>query len=170
MREVTVRLRFTSHCLGNVKRKRRSQGGKICTCFLLPRTPEGRISFLPGWWRANMAFAAEVLGRLQAEAKQVHFETVISGEAPRDKLFRRYYEPNRFALHEAFWPGQVIEVRCASPHTINDADLQALFGLAGRFRGISPAKPREFGFFTVESVRPANEDQRKDDGVIKKEA
>ncbi len=99
-----------------------------------------------------MAFAAEVFGRLQDVAKLICFESEVGGDSPPEKLYRRYYAEDRFALHEALWPGQQIEVRLVCPPAITDDELRELLAIAGRFRGISPAKPKEFGFFTVATL------------------
>jgi len=38
------------------------------------------------------------------------------------------------------------------PDTISDDDFWRLMEYAGRYFGISPCRPGEYGFFTVESV------------------
>lgn len=150
MRELTVRIRFTKHCLGNVKKSQYHDKRKY-TFFALPRTPEGQITFLPSWWKANMSFAAEVLSRHLDTVKDISFEMFVDGK-PDHRLYRRYFEASRYALHEAFWPGQVVGFNAVVPASINDEDFLRLLDVAGRFRGISPAKPKDYGFFVVDSI------------------
>jgi hypothetical protein len=170
MRELTVRLRFTKHSLGNVKAKDRS--GR----FLLPRGPDGRVTFLPTWHRANMLFAAKLLGRHQDEVKKICWDIHVDGVPQRDPWYRRYYSVQgstrqRFVLHEAFTPGQVVGVNCAVPAAIVDDDLWRLMLLAGQYRGLSPWKPGEWGFFEPDGLLLRRSAAAEDDeeGGLKRE-
>lgn len=165
MRELSLRLAFSKHCLGNVKRFH-SIDGKRRTYFLLPRSPEGRVIFLPTWWTAVLAKAAEVLCYHQDTVKTVKFSLEVDG-LPRpvpEQFFRRYYEEGKFWKHEAFYPGDVIGLTCLVPDSISDEDFQRLMTIVGKYYGISPARPNEYGFFTVLSVQPCgiwrNEERR----------
>lgn len=150
MRELTVRLKFTKHSIGNVKR----DNGR----FLLPRSPAGAVVFLASWHHANMRFAAQTLNRHQDEVAKICWDISVDGVVRKDSWYRRYYHASggrqRFVLHEAFCPGQVIGVNCVVPATVTDDDLWQLLTLAGRYRGLSPAKPGEYGHFEVVSIRP----------------
>lgn len=150
MRELTVRIRFSCPCLGNVKA--RTQSGR----FLFLRSPGGSVMFLPTWHRANLAFAARTVGRHQDEVGRLLWDPEVDGvvRSGHDGWYRRYCTPARYVLHEAFLPGQVVGVNCAVPPTITDDDLARLMQVAGQYRGLSPWKPRQFGLFTVDSVRP----------------
>lgn len=153
MRELTVRIRFTKHCLGNVKS--RDHGGN----FLLPRSPQGDVIFLASWHHTNLRFAAQTLGRHQADVNKIHWDILVDGVVRKDCWWRRYYKQpgttkQRYCLHEAFFPGQVVGINCVVPASISDDDFWALMQLAGRYRGISPWKPGEYGFFEVVSIRP----------------
>ena len=155
MREVTVRIKFTKHCLGSVKRDDRT--GK----FYLPRDPNGSVVFLSTWHAANMRFAAKVFGRHQDEVSKIHWDIAVDGivREGRDGWYRRYYIVNgaakeRYALHEAFVPGQIVGINCVVPSTITDGDFWQLMEIAGRYRGLSPSKPGEYGHFEVVSIRP----------------
>jgi len=68
--------------------------------------------------------------------------------------FHRYYAEERFVKHEAFFPGTIIGLRCIVPQAINDDDFRRLMELAGKYCGISPGCPNEYGFFSVESIQP----------------
>lgn len=161
MRELTVRIRFTKHCLGNVKRFHWEKGKKR-SFFLLPKNPEGRVIFLPTWWKALLTKAAEVACHFQDEVKKISFSLEVDG-LPRpvpEHFFRRYYDEGRFSKHEAFWPGDTVGVTCLVPDTINDEEFHRLMALIGRYWGISPAKPNEYGFFDVVSVQPCGPRRR----------
>ncbi len=157
MRELSVRIKFTKHCLGNVKQTRHEPtSGKKQTYFVLPRAPDGRVIFLPNWWRQNLRFAAEVACRHQDKVSEILFDMLVDG-IPRpipEQLYCRKYGRDLFTFHEAFYPGQAVGLNVIVPDTINDDDFYRLMDLAGRFKGISPARPTEYGFFVVESIQP----------------
>lgn len=171
MRELSVRIKFTSPCLGKVKKHHRVQG-KLRNHFLLPRNPEGKIVFMNTWWQAVLAQAARILCRHYGEVKKIRFamevdgkpRTLEEGEVTDERSgksrtvlkghYHRYYEESRFSKHEAFFPGTVVGLTCVVPQTIGDEDFRRLMELAGKYSGISPGLPGKFGFFTVESIRP----------------
>lgn len=149
MRELTVRIRFTQHSLGNVKAAAEGR-------FTFTRSPDGFVLFMPTWHHENLRLAAQVLGRHQDEVGKICWDIRVDGVAGRD--FRRYFggagAKKRYALHEAFWPGQVIGVNCVVPGAISDDDLRRLMQLAGQYRGLSPWRPGEFGLFEVDQILP----------------
>lgn len=151
MRELTIRIRFTKHCLGHVK-ARDGNGG-----LLLPRSPHGNVVFLASWHHANMRLAARTLNRHHQEVAKIHWDILVDGTVAKNRWFRRYYRTAggraRYCLHEAFFPGQVVGINCVAPASISDDDLWSLMALAGRYRGISPWKPGEYGFYEVVSIR-----------------
>lgn len=157
MREVTVRIKFTSPCLGHVKKyytTRVNGKRKKRTFFVHLRNPRGRVIFLPTWWTAIMRNAADVLSRYHTEVKGIRFALEVDGQ-PRpvpDELFDRHYAKGRYSRHEVFAVGDTIGVTCLVPEAISDDDFWRLMEYAGRYYGISPCRPGEFGFFTVESV------------------
>ena len=156
MRELSVRIKFTSPCLGQVKRIWH-EGGKKRSHFLLPRNPStGRVIFLPTWWQALLLRAAEVMCRHQSVVKAIRFGIEVDG-LPRPLpggFYFRYYREKCFAKHEAFFPGDEIGLTCLVPDEIDDDDFRRLVEIAGKYYGMSPARPNEYGFFTVESVQP----------------
>jgi hypothetical protein len=95
-----------------------------------------------------------------ATVKKIEWSPAIDG-SPR--LWQRYIqEPNRpenarprYAQHEAFLPGRVVGIDCVLPVDLTVNTFVALMEVAGKFRGISPYKPGEYGRFTVVSVHPA---------------
>jgi len=168
MRELTVRIRFREHCIGNAKE---ANGGYR---LLLPRNPFGRIVFPASWHRSNLRFAAQLLGRHQDEAQKILWDVEVDGYVRKGGWFKRQYQTNdgrpRHALHEAFLPGQVVGINCVVPATIPDDDFISLMNIAGRYKGLSPHGPGQFGFFEVESVRPRRaaqpgEGEQHDEGV-----
>lgn len=152
MRELTVRLRFVKHCLGQV-RKFTWRDGRRRNYFLLPRSPTGKIVFMPSWWQSVLVKSAEVLCRHQEAVKGIRFGLEVEGTPP-EAFYRHYTAPNRFSVHEAFWPGDEIVVTCVIPSSISEVDFKALMQIAGKYFGISPAYPYEHGFFTVQGVKP----------------
>jgi len=153
MRELTVRIKFTTACLGNVKRYMK-QGGKKWPCFYMPRTPDGAVRFETSWWKASMKFAAQVLGKHHKAVERIHFDVTIDGQPDHNPVnfHKRHFDSKKFVKHEAFPEGQVIGVNCIVPSEIPDDHFWQLMDLIGRFKGVSPFGPREYGFFVVESV------------------
>lgn len=149
MRELKVTLKFTKECLGNVKDFDRHKDR--WPWYKMPTTPDGSVRFESSWWRVNMSFAAEVLCRHHKAVEKIHFDLAVEGTP--DTWYKRYLDNKRFIRHQAFGVGSTIVVRCIVPDDISDDDFKQLMNLVGRFRGISPYGPREFGFFTVESVQ-----------------
>jgi len=153
MRELTVRIRFVKPALGNVKDQRTGRFG-FARNFVTRQ-----VTFLGTWHRANLVFAARVLGRHQEEVKRILWDVNVDGAVAPDAWYRRYYTKGagdraRFVLHESFKVGQVVGINCVTPAAISDDDLWQLMQLAGKYRGLSPAKPGEFGHYEVVSIRP----------------
>jgi len=158
MREMTVRIRFVKPSLGNQKR-----GDQ----FIFSRTPDGRAVFLASWHKANLRFAASLLNIHQDEVDKIYWDIAVDGAVRADPWFRRYYKgqngKTRFAVHEAFFAGQVIGIHCVVPARISDDDFWRLMQIAGQYRGLSPWKPREWGFFEVVGLRPRRCREEEDD-------
>lgn len=156
MRELTVRIRFTCHSLGNV-RKHYSDQGRKRSYYVMPRNPSNRrVMFMPRWWTATLKRAAEILCRHHAEVEEIRFSPEIEGETrpvPAG-LFTRYAGDRNHSRHEVFAPGDVISVTCVVPSKISDEDFLQLLRYAGKYCGISPAHSNNFGFYEVVSIRP----------------
>jgi hypothetical protein len=156
VQEVKILLRFTVPCLGADKRIRNGLG----TVFCFPRTPGGQVLFHQTWWRAIVTHAARIKNIPTTVIKKIEWSPIVDG-SPR--LWQRYiHDPTRlegtrpkYAQHEAFLPGRVIGVECILPVDLAVGTFAALMDVAGKFRGISPYKPGEYGRFTVVSVQPA---------------
>ena len=152
MQEVTIRLRFNQPCPGAV----RTKDGKN-VLHIHQRDTEGRVMFLPSWWSALLRYAATVLNKHQTEVKKISWDPVLDGVPRRWKRYltkagKSTARP-RYALHEAFLPGDVIGVNCVIPRAISADDLWQLLDIAGSYKGISPYKPNEgYGTFCVVSI------------------
>ncbi len=150
MREVTVYIRFTRPCLGKCKR---DNSGR----FYLLRDEADNVMFLATWHHANMKFASQLFGQHQQEISKICWDVVVDAGVVRHSWYRRYYETNgrqRYVIHECLPAGRVVGINCVIPASISDDDFWSLMTLAGRYKGLSPAKPGEFGLFTVDSIRP----------------
>ena len=165
MRELTVRIKFTTACLGNVKKQ---QPREKWPHFLMPRTPDGKVRFEAQWWKHSLKFAATVLCRHQRAVNKIHFDVSVDGktQVSPDKFFKRYLDGKKFLKHEAFMEGDIIGVNCIVPADIDDDDFWRLMDIVGRFKGISPFGPREYGFFVDESISrrklvPPKDSQRR---------
>lgn len=165
MRELTIKLRFTRWCLGSVPANQPYQG-----CLLLPRNPRGQVTFLASWHRANMKVAAQLLGRHQDEVDKILWDIAVDGTVRDGAFYRRYYANSkgrrRFVLHECFFAGQVVGVHCAVPNPITDGDFRKLMDLVGKYRGISPYNPGEWGFFEVAGLQPRSGPEASQEGIV----
>jgi len=162
MRELTVKIRFLQHCLGN--QKLRDGSGR----FRFSRSPSGQIVFLSSWHRANMRLAAQLLGRHQDEVDKIQWDIHIEGSLRKDKWHAVYYRSGnsrrlRYSLHEAFFPEQTILINCVVPMAISEQDFWQLMQKAGQYKGLSPWKPGEFGKFEVVKIRPRYAPAEEDD-------
>ncbi len=152
-RELTVRIRFTTPSLGNQK----LEGGKFI--FSRGPGPNAQIIFLSTWHQSNMRMAAKLLNRHQDEVSKIFWDVNVDGVLDKKRWYKNFSAPaaggkkQRYTLHEAFHPGDVIGINCAVPTVITDDDLWSLMSKAGQYRGLSPWKPGELGYFEVISVR-----------------
>jgi hypothetical protein len=163
MRELTVRIEFTSPSLGNKKIK---DDTPLSGRFVFARSPDGHVMFLPTWWQANMNFAASVQGRHQKLVKSIHWDAFVDGNPKRRMnqdgshtpiwYSRRYgtARKQRYSLHEAFHEGQIVGINCVVPPKLDDDSFKRLMTTVGQYKGISPFKPGEFGMFRVASLQP----------------
>jgi len=163
MREITLRLQFTTHCLGNVKKfvPDKSLSGRRWPVYFMPRLPDGRIRFQANWWSSSLKYAARLMGKHLKDVNGVSFEVGVDGRTDTnvDHFYKRYFrsdgEESKFVKHEAFHPGDVIGVNCVVPGSIDQDDFWKLMDYVGRFKGISPFSPMDgFGRFEVLTVRP----------------
>lgn len=154
MRELTLRIEFTTPCLGSIRTYKTVSVRdtiKKRSYYLLPRSPDGRIIFNQKWWSSILRKAADVDCSHQKHVDDVRFELEVDG-MPRkipENFYERYYQKRKFAPHEAFFAGDVIGVSCLVPGSISDDDLWRLMDLAGKYYGISPLNEREYGLFKV---------------------
>ena len=159
MNEVTVTIRFIRECLGAERRHLEGEGDVFC----MHRAGESVI-FLPSWWKAITRYAAQVLNQPQSLIDRIDWDPVIVGMPRR---WRRYFpteptkasERRRYAKHEAFRAGDVIYVNCVLPDGLSPADFRSVLETAGKYKGISPYRPGQFGNFQVEDVRERRYDE-----------
>ena len=132
MRELTVRIRFLTPCLGNQKL---SDGSGR---FIFQKSPEGNVIFLASWHHANMRLAAQLLNRFQEDVSKIHWDINVDAKLKKDKWYKNYYRS----------PKSIV------PSSISNDDFWRLMNKAGQYKGISPWKPGEFGCFDVVSIHP----------------
>jgi len=165
MRELTVRIRYTQYSLGNVNAK----GGNLD----LPRDVEDDLIFMPSWHKQNMLIAVPIFGKHHKTIQQVHWDPKIDVVLRADPYYKRTYQTKKssgkrkpYAIHEAIFPGQVVGINCLVPDKITDDDFITLMNLAGRYKGLSPYKPGEYGRFTVESLQNRRKPGNADDNLL----
>jgi len=158
MRELTVRIRFTVSCLGNIKSYRtvRKDGKKKRRpIFLFSKDHEGRVILMQSRWANILRSAADVMCRHQNHVRDIRFSLAVDGSPGSiadNNTFKRYYDGENFSPHEAFFAGDVVGVSCLVPATISDDDFWRLMSLAGEYYGMSPYRPEEYGNFKVEGI------------------
>lgn len=153
MRELTVRIRFLTPCLGN--QKLNDGSGK----FVFQRSPDNNIIFLASWHHSNMRMASQLLNRFQSDVGDIHWDINIDGTLKNSRWHKNYYRSAksnklRYSLHEAFHENQIVGINCLVPNVIKDEDFWRLMSKAGQYKGLSPWKPGEYGFYDVVSIRP----------------
>jgi hypothetical protein len=154
MEEVTLRIAFLSESLGAVRCSLDGEGDVFC----MPRSPDGRVMYLPTWWASIARFAAVAVGKPAAVVNKIAWDPIVDGEPKR---WRRYFASadggsgrRRYAKHEAFRPGDNLAVRCVLPDGLSREEFGRIMEAAGRYRGISPFKPGHYGLFRVVGVSP----------------
>ena len=156
MKELVTKLRFTAPCLGKIKINRLAHG-KPQHFYLLPRNPvTKKVMFHRQWWLAILKKAADILCRHQSEVHNIRFVLDVEGEPSPipQRFYKLHINSKRYSKHEAFFPGSEIAVTCIIPDAIPEEDFLKLMQYAGRYYGISPAFPGDYGFFEVVSITP----------------
>lgn len=160
MRELTVKIRFLSPSLGAQKTK---NNGRFC--FMRSPGPANKILFLATWHSANMKLAAKMLGKHQSLVSSICWDIEIDAEL-RDKCLERcYYKKTpkgreRWSTHESLVRGQTACINCVVPEGIDDSDFWELMQIAGRYKGLSPWQPGNYGHYEVVSIRPRRQSQK----------
>jgi hypothetical protein len=143
MQEIHFKIRFNQPCLGNVRAKNMNK---------MLRDPDGRVMFLPTWWQSIITYAAQLLNVPSDLAKKIDWDPVVDGAT---QIHRRFYEPGKCTLHEAFLPGDVVGINCVIPDGMSINVFRELVDAAGRYRGVCPYKPeKKQGTFDVVDVQP----------------
>jgi hypothetical protein len=152
MEEVTLEIRFLRECLGAERRNIDGEGDVFC----MHRVGDDVI-FLPAWWRSIARYAARLHNRPPGLVEQIDWDPVVEGTPRRWRRFFQGDEPRerrRYAKHEAFRPGDILRVKCVLPDGLGVDAFRELMDTAGRYKGISPFKPDQYGQFAVAGVHP----------------
>ena len=150
MRELTIRIRFSSPSLGNQK----LQNGH----FGFQKADDGRVIFLASWHQSNLRQAAQLIGRYQSLVGKIGWDVHVDGrlaDNPWTRIYRSKSgkrKSNRYALHESFQVGQVVGINCSVPSEISDDAMFTLMSKAGTYKGLSPWKPGQYGHYEVVSI------------------
>lgn len=141
--EVSVRLRFTTPSLGDIRSSSRD---------LMRRDSNGKVIYLQAWWRATLKFAAHAISRHYKEVEEIQADPLIDGEP---KVYKRYYSLDGYKEHEAFLDGDEITARFLLPNKLSIEEFRQLLEVAGQYAGISPyGFKQNFGRFVVISIDP----------------
>lgn len=139
--EVSVRLRFTTPSLGDVRSSSRDH---------MRRDVSGKVIYLQAWWRATLKFAAHAISRYHKEVEEIQADPLIDGEP---KVYKRYYSLDGYKEHEAFLDGDEITARFLLPNKLSTEEFRQLLEVAGQYAGISPyGFKQNFGRFVVISI------------------
>jgi len=146
--EVTAKIQFVRPCLGNVRRSDYDR---------MEHDQDGNVIFLPTWWRAAFAKAAQAINKHHKLVDNIHPALRIYGTMT--KIERQYYEQRgdssvqRIKVHEGFDAGTTVECSFLLPSEITANQFTELLEVVGLYFGISPYGWRQdFGRFRVLSV------------------
>jgi len=151
--ELVVKLKFTTPCLGNVRRDDFDR---------MLRDDSGRVIFLPSWWRAAFAQAANAISRYYQYVDQIRAAPPVEGAIT--KIERRYGKgDDDCKTHEGFDAGATIKVKFAIPGKMHVRQFVELLEAIGDYIGISPYgwKLGSFGHFKVLEVSPRGGSHQK---------
>jgi len=142
--ELVVRLKFTTPCLGNVRRSDYDR---------MTRDDEGRVIFMPTWWRSAFGQAARAISRYYDYVNQILPALPIEGDLTR--VARRYGRgADDIKVHEGYDVGATVTVRFAIPGKMHIRQFVELLEAVGMYVGISPYRSgKNYGFFKVLEVK-----------------
>lgn len=155
MVEVTAQIQFLRECLGSVRRT--GENGDV---LAMPRAADGRVMFLPNWWRSAIGYAAQVTNRHQRLVNKIDWNPCVDdGELT---LWKRWVSAKAngstkkgfFVTHEVYAPGEVVRIYAVLPSGIRIEEFKELLNVAGIYRGVTPGRVNgeNFGVFRVLSV------------------
>lgn len=156
MREVTIKLKFTTPCLGDVR--------DVPSGILrLRRDGVGRVVIMPNVWKLIINKSAPTCGVSPRICKSIRWDPVVDGEP---KLFERMWSDESTGgskrgvdCHESFPAGAIVGIRALVPDDLTPDQLSKILNVAGSFCGVSPWGHRHgFGRFVVEDIRYAGDD------------
>lgn len=156
MLEVVVSLQFNQACLGAAKRRRKGQ-----VYFGFDRDADNRVLFLPSAWAGVMRYAAKLANKHHNVVQKIDWWPVVTGK-PRNDWRRTIISKqanqvrSHYAVHEAFQPGDIIELFAVLPDEITAADFKELLSIVGKYKGFSPFNTTadHYGTFEILSVEP----------------
>jgi hypothetical protein len=153
--ELVVRLKFTTPCLGNVRRSDYDR---------MTRDDEGRVIFMPTWWRSAFVQAARAISRYYDYVNKILPALPIDGELTR--ITRRYGRGlDDIKVHEGYDVGAIITVKFAIPGKMHIRQFVELLESVGMYVGISPYRGgKNYGFFKVLEVRKVGTNNHKKGG------
>jgi hypothetical protein len=154
--EVAIRLQFNQACLGAAKRRRKNQ-----VYFGFDRDAAGRVLFLPSAWAGVMRYAAKLANKHHSVVQKIDWWPIVAGK-PRNDWRRTIVSKQggqaraHYAVHEAFQPGDIIELFAVLPDEINIADFEQLLSIVGKYKGFSPFNTTtdHYGTFEILSIAP----------------
>jgi len=156
MQEVTIRLRFTTACLGHINR---NDGRNL---YEMSRDHANRVMFFASRWQQELLYAAKLASHADRLVREIRWALHIDGSVSK---WKRYLPDTRnrargrraYAMHEAFVPGSVIGVTAVLPAGLELLQFRQLLELVGTYNGISPFRhsSETYGLFDVVSVLPA---------------
>ncbi len=158
MLEVAIRLQFNQACLGAAKRRRKGQ-----VYFGFDRDAAGRVMFLPSAWAGVMRYAAKLANKHHSVVQKIDWWPIVSGKTRND--WRRTIISKQdgqvrshYAVHEAFQPGDIIELFAVLPDELPLADFEQLLNIVGKYKGFSPFNTTadHYGTFEILSIAPVS--------------
>lgn len=157
MQEILLTLRFNRACLGAAKRRKHGQ-----VFFGFDRDPAGRVMFMPSAWLGVMRYAAKLANKHHNVVQKIDWCPLVVGQ-PRNDWRRTIVSQHsgesksHYAVHEAFQPGDAIELSAVIPEEIPIADFERLLEIVGKYKGFSPFNNAtdHYGTFEILSIVPA---------------
>lgn len=153
--ELTVRIRFTTPCIGNVRRNDYDR---------MQRDTDGNVIFMPTWWRSAFLQAAQSLNKYHDKIKQIRASLRVYGTLSRIK--RRYGgAAHAYKIHEGYDVGAELEVNFLLPVGMTMEEFGELLEVTGEYVGVSPYGWADgYGHFDVLEVRRGGHRRDKEVG------
>lgn len=144
MKDATIQIEFTTHCLANSYINNGQQD-----CF--PKDAgTGMLIWQQAWWYSAFTKAIEITKIKGIKPSDVCIDLMIKADTAS---YKRKYGENNSRVHEAIFPGKQITINAIVADHVTESTLSAILTKMGTYVGLSPyGHCLGFGHFVVKKI------------------